>query len=244
MVRLFRVLPGIVLLALPVMALAEGPEPASLPAAQGTAQAGRQDLFIQVEGDLLTVKAKEVPQRLILEELAQRLGFELVTMGPLDERRSLELTGQPVEEGLKVVLHPASWASVYTPSPKGPRLIKVIVFPPSLSRASPPTSPRPQAGPASPATTRASQQQVEEAIAELSELAVEVEEPETRALALFGLATLGGGKEAMEAMFQIGGEEAVQKLQEALKDQSEEVRQAVQEMLGSVLKGSPPPVRP
>ncbi|MFN3368672.1 MAG: hypothetical protein ACK4ZX_04610, partial [Thermus sp.] len=175
----------------------------------------------------------------ILEGLAQRLGFELHMMGPLEERRSLDLQRRPVEEGLKEVLHPASWASLYTPSSKGPRLTKVIIFPPSLSRAF-----RSQAGSTPPATTRESPQKVEEAIAELSELAVEAEDPETRALALFNLATLGGGKEAMEAMLQIGGEEAIQQLEETLKGQSEELRQAVQEMLGSILKGSPPPVRP
>lgn len=233
MVRLFRIFPGILLLAFPIMALAEGPGPVS-----------PQDLFLQVEGDLLTVRAKEVPQRLILEGLAQRLGFELHTMGPLEERRSLNLQRKPLEEGLKEVLHPASWVSLYTPSPKGPRLTKIIVFPPSLPRASHPASPHPQVGPTPPVTTRESPQKVEEAIAGLSKLAVEVEDPETRALALFDLATLGGGKEAMEAMLEIGGEEAIQQLEETLKGQSEELRQAVQEMLGSILKGSPPPVRP
>ena len=70
-------------------------------------------LFIEVDGPLLTVKAKDVPHREILRGIAERLNFELVIYGSLEERYSLELEHRPWENALKKALFPASWTFIY-----------------------------------------------------------------------------------------------------------------------------------
>src|SRR5919109_3144446 len=102
-----------------------------------------EQLTIRVDGDTLTVKARQVPHRRILESLAKQLNFELIIAGPLDDHRSLEIDGRPWEEPLKRVLAPASWAFVYHSSGDQPRLAKVFVFPSKGegSNANPPASP-------------------------------------------------------------------------------------------------------
>src|SRR2546422_4409242 len=69
-------------------------------------------LFIQMDAGLLTVKAQAVPQRQILEGIAQALHVELIMAGPLAERKSLDLERQPWEDVLKKAVAPASWAGI------------------------------------------------------------------------------------------------------------------------------------
>jgi hypothetical protein len=217
-----------------------------------------EELIIRAEAGLVTLKARDVPQRRILEGLANQLNFELVTAGPLEDQRSLEIDGKPWEEALKKALAPASWAFFYDSSGGEPRLAKVFVISlkhdgsspgrssPAPSRAEAPTpTPRPapdfkgkqasQLGEGGPDSPRGEQE--------------EAEDDETRALALIGLATTGGeqaimalrealqDKEpwiretAVEALAEIGGEQAIQGLQIALRDENEDVRKAAQEAL-------------
>jgi len=216
------------------------------------------ELLIQRERDLLTVRAKQVSHRRILESLAGQLHFELIIAGPLEERRTLEIEARPWEETLKKALAPASWAFVYDSSSGEPRLAKVFVFPSkgdstsvvrssqTSERSIPPTqapspTPEPQANtPTNPPDTGID--------ASLTEL-LQAEDEEMRALALVGLATMGGeqaitalrqalqDKEpwiretAVEALAEIGGAEALQGLRQALGDENEEVRRAAEEAL-------------
>jgi len=236
--RLLRSVPVIVFLAFPVFALAQGAEEGSHPG-----------LLIQMEGGLLTVKARDIPHRQILEGLARRLGFELIVGGPLDEPRSLELHGKPWEEALKKALHPASWVLVYEPAPGRSRLAKVMVFPLPAEKASP-SSPVPTAlvrTPAKPVVQGerpVSAKEKKARVEALKEQLLEAEDAQNQAAALYDLATLGGAEEVVQAMFQLGGQQAVQELQEALEGQTEEVRQAVQDMLGTLLTGSQSTDRP
>ena len=217
-------------------------------------------LRIQRDRDMLTVQAKQVPHRQILESLAGQLHFELIIVGPLEERRTLEIEARPWEEALKKALAPASWAFVYDSSSGEPRLAKVFVFPSkgdstSVARSSPtserstplaqalppPPTPEPQANtPINPSDKGTD--------ASLTEL-LQAEDEEMRALALVGLATTGGeqaitalrqalqDKEpwiretAVEALAEIGGAEAIQGLQQALGDENEDVRRAAEEAL-------------
>jgi HEAT repeats len=217
------------------------------------------DLLIRMEQNILTVKAREVPHRRILEGLARRLNFELIITGALEERRSLEIDGRPWEEALKRALSPASWAFVYDSSGTGePRLAKVFVFAAKEGGSSPtrtPTTSSHGASPAAPADQTPEPQvpsssgPAEKGIdASLVEL-LEADDDEMRALALVGLATMGGeqavtalkqalqDKEpwiretAVEALAEIGGEAAIQGLQQALRDQNVEVRKAAQDAL-------------
>jgi hypothetical protein len=218
-------------------------------------------LIIRMQQDTLTVKAREIPHRRILEGLASRLKFELIIAGPLEERRSLEIEGRPWEEALKKALAPASWAFVYDSSAGEPRLAKVFVFPIKESGSSvvrsPSTpgrvSPPPQAPTPAPQSqgSRPSDLADKGIDASLTEL-LEAEDEEMRALALVGLATIGGeqaitalrqalqDKEpwiretAVEALAEIGGEQAIQGLQQALGDENEDVRKAAQEALNRV----------
>lgn len=224
----------------------------------GTNQGNSGNLVIRMEQDMLTVRAKEVPHRRILEGLATQLKFELIIAGPLEERRSLEIEGRPWEETLKRALSPASWAFVYDSSEGEPRLTKVFVFPSkdggsmpgrSLSSpspvASPVSTPKPAPEPHAGNAPKLAEKGLDSSLAEL----LEAEDEETRALALVGLATMGGeqavaalkhalqDKEswiretAVEALAEIGGEQAIQGLQQAIRDENEDVRKAAQEAL-------------
>ena len=216
------------------------------------------EFSIRVEAGIVTLKARDVSQRRILDGLAKQLNFELIVAGPLEEQRSLEIEGKPWEEALKKALAPASWAFVYDSSGGQARLAKVFVFPlkndgsgqarPSSSpgRVVAPTPPhRPVRDlPGNPAPQLAEQGPD----ASTSEL-LEAEDDETRALALVGLATTGESRRswrcgrpsrigshgfretAVEALAEIGGEQAIQGLQLALRDENEDVRKAAQEAL-------------
>jgi HEAT repeats len=220
---------------------------------------GRSGEFsIHAEGETLTLKARDVPHRRILEGLATRFNFELIVAGPLEEQRSLEIDGRPWEEALKKALAPASWAFVYDSSGGDPRLAKVFVFPPksdgsSLGRPTPSPgrvsvpaqahlpAPQPQGHQAPQLTEQSSDTPLVELL--------EADDDETRALALVGLATTGGEQAigalkqalqdeqpwiretAVEALAEIGGEQAIHGLQQALRDENEEVRKAAQEAL-------------
>jgi HEAT repeats len=227
-------------------------------AAAGPGAGTSGELIIRLEGNMLTLKARDVSHRQILEGLAKQLNFELALAGPLEDRRSLEIDGRPWEEALKKALSPASWAFVYDSSGEGPRLAKVFVFP-STSETSGPGRPSPSPGrvaapapvplPApSPPGGRLPKVAEQESDTSLTEM-LQAEDDETRALALVGLATMGGeqaivalrqalqDKEpwiretAVEALAEIGGEQAIQGLQQALRDESEDVRRAAQEAL-------------
>jgi hypothetical protein len=223
-----------------------------------TNEAHARSLTIRLDQNLLTVSAKEVPHRQLVEELAKHLQFELIIAGPLEERRSLEIEARPWEEALKKALSPASWAFVYDPAGGEPRLTKVFVFP-SKGDPSRPGQPSPSAPPVAsslPAPMPARQPQAattppllesgtDPSLAEL----LDSEDEETRALAIVGLATMGGDEAintlkralqdkqpwiretAVEALAEIGGEQAVQGLQQALRDANEAVRKAAQEAL-------------
>jgi hypothetical protein len=223
-------------------------------------QEGRtvEDLTIHLDGDLLTLKAQQVPHRQILEHLARQLDFELIVAGPLEERRSLDIESRPWEEALKRALAPASWAFVYRASTGEPQLAKVFVFPPkgdsvptsrTSGAVSGPPRPRPGPAPVADAPAAAESPQAEGAAdIRLSEM-LESEDEETRALALVGLATMGGEQAitaltqalqdrepwiretAVEGLAEIGGEQAIQGLEQALRDGNAEVRKAAEEAL-------------
>jgi HEAT repeats len=226
------------------------------------------ELFIQREQDLLTVKARQIPHRRILEGLASQLHFELIIAGPLEEQRSLEIEARPWEEALKKALSPVSWAFVYDSSSGQPRLAKVFVFPakedgitaarPSSTTtraASPPQAPPPTPEPQVNAPPQPQDKGIDPSLTEL----LEADDEEMRALALVGLATMGGeqavtalrqalkDKEpwiretAVEALAEIGGAQAIQGLQQALGDENEEVRKAAEEALTRL---QPPPSEP
>ena len=216
-----------------------------------------EQLTIRVDGDMLTVNARQVPHRRILESLAKQLNFELIIAGPLDDRRSLEIEGRPWEETLKRVLAPASWAFVYQASGDQPQLAKVFVFPAKggSSNAHPATSPGRIASPP-PTPARATKPQAaaapkSEPVATDPSLAqmLESEDEEMRALALVGLATMGGEQAiaaitralqdkqpwiretAVEALAEVGGEQAIRGLQQALNDEHADVQKAALEAL-------------
>lgn len=224
-----------------------------------TLKAGQPDtLFIQRDHDVLSVSAGRIPHRRILEELANQLHFELIIAGPLEEERSLDIERRPWEEALKKALAPASWAFVYDSSSGEPRLSKVFVFPSKEASSggtrtlSPPRRepepasvplPKPEPPPSNPPIL--AEKGIDASLAEL----LNAEDEEMRALALVGLATVGGEQAiaalrqalqdqepwiretAVEALAEIGGEQAIQGLQQALADNHEDVRRAAQEAL-------------
>src|SRR5215813_4762661 len=93
-------------------------------------EGGPGQLFIQLEEERLTVSAREISHRRLLEELARQLNFELILAGPLEQPCSLEIKGRPWKQALRTALAPASWAFIYESGTGRHRLIKVVVFPP------------------------------------------------------------------------------------------------------------------
>jgi hypothetical protein len=175
-----------------------------LAAMSGAGASRSPDLLIRMEQNMLTVKAKEVPHRRILEGLARQLHFELIITGALEERRSLEIEGRPWEEALKRALSPASWAFVYdSPGAGEPRLARVFVFaskeggspvargPTTPSRGPSPTPPPDQTPePQIPTAPGSTEKGIDASLVEL----LEADDDEMRALALVGLATMEANK--------------------------------------------------
>ncbi len=190
-----------------------------------------QGLFIRMDGELLTVRAMEVPHRLILEGLARRLGFELILSGPLEERRSLELQGKPWEEALKEALLPASWAFVYESTAGRPRLAKVFVLPsnkgtgPPSSSSSPPESmPAQEAREKGIPFTADQKEKLRTVLSELfSAQGFEVEDKEAIR------------RMAEEAFSGVGSAQALKGLQQALRHEGE-VKQTLEEALGRLMQ--------
>jgi HEAT repeats len=202
-------------------------------AVPGQGKAG--ELVIRKDQDTLTVKAREVPHRRILEELANQLAFELIIAGSLEERRSLDIESRPWEEVLKKALSPASWAFVYDSSAGAPRLAKVFVFTSKADGSTPVRSASPQRridsptpAPPSPGSTPTPEPQAggEPTLADkgidasLAEL-LEAEDGEMRALALVSLATMGG-------------EQAITALRQALQDKEPWIRETAVEALAEI----------
>jgi HEAT repeats len=233
-------------------------------AAAGPGQEKSGEFLIRMEAGLLTLKASNIPHRQILEGLAKQLNFELIVAGRLEDQRSLEIDARPWEEALKKALSPVSWAFVYDSSGGEARLAKVFVFPSkddgadsrppasALSRAAPPpVTPLPTPTPEGLQAPSLPEQSGDASLPEM----LEAEDEETRALAVVGLAAMGGeqaiaalrkalkDKEAwiretaVEALADIGGEQAVQGLQQALRDENEDVRRAAQEALTRLQPG-------
>ncbi len=228
-------------------------------------EGSRPELFIQVDGELLTIKAIAITQRQLLEELAATLGFELVLEGPLDEPRTLELQGKPWEEVMKRAVSPASWAYVYEYSAAGARLAKVFVIPLQANDTSPFTVPAASAEEPLPPFPVPAQEvpgqgtpfipDEQEGINAALTTLVEDDDEEKRAIALIGVAAMGEQavnglvqaiqqedaptrEMALEGLTQMGGEEAIRELQQALQDEDEDLQQAAQEALGKLLQGS------
>jgi hypothetical protein len=201
--------------------------------------------LVKVDGLLLTVKAKEILQRQILEEIAKQLNFELIIHGSLEERHSFDLEGGPWEEALKKTLFPANGAFIYEPAPGGPRLSKVLVLPAQQDRdVAHQSLPVPaREGPPPLAPIRSSEAQSESKVEQgqvglntpLTKL-LKAEDVSVRAAAIGSIAAMGGEGavdalmqalqdqepwirlEAVEALTKIGGQQSMQGLQQALKD--------------------------
>lgn len=236
--------------------------------AVAAAAADPPGLSIRIEGGLLTLKATEVPHRLILETLAERLGFRLVVAGALSERRSLTILRTPWEEALKGALLPANWAFVYESAAGRPRLVKVFVSP-----ASPAPHPAAPARVSSlPGISLSQQEELWAAVADVLAIDIEKARPgevmaalaellvaddeEVRAVALMGLSSLGGEQAVraltrglldeepwlremtVAALAELGGQQAIAGLQQALQDPDAKVRHAAQAALRKLLQGA------
>jgi hypothetical protein len=204
-------------------------------------------LFIEVDGPLLTVKAKDVPHREILHGIAERLNFELVIYGSLEERYSLELEHRPWENALKKALFPASWTFIYESAAGKPRLTKVFVLAPQWNQATD-GLPAPSTPPSEAPGPGASEQEQKRLHVSLTDLLQDKDEL-IRVAAINSIAVAGGKQavealqpalqdqeawvrlEAVEALAKIGGKQAVHNLQQAVQDAHPYVQQAAQEAL-------------
>jgi HEAT repeats len=148
-------------------------------------------LFIQIEGERLTVRAREIPHRQILQGLARQLNFELILTGPFDQPRSVEIEGRPWEQALKTALAPASWAFKYKSTAGQHRLIQVVVVAKEAEAPNTRRTRHTEAPPHSPATAieqpQDAGQQVEtevEGHPEAVEAALHAPDPEVRFTAI------------------------------------------------------------
>lgn len=203
-------------------------------------EASRTGLLIRMDGELLTVKAKDIPHRQILEGLAKSLGFDLIIEGPLAGPRSLELQGERWEV-LKKSLHPASWAFLYEPTRGGPRLAKVVVFPPKIETDS---SVQAHANPSVEPQPPSSLIEKEDQLEALKEQLTASEDAREQLSALHGIATLGSPADLVQALSHLAGEQVVEGPQEAVEGETEELRHAIQEMWEAVSSESQPIDRP
>jgi len=218
-----------------------------------------------MDGELLTVRAKDIPIRRILEGLARELRFELIVVGALDGRRSVEVEARPWEPVLKKVLAPASWAFVYKSVGGQSRLAKVFVFPAKEQQGSATLARAISDLPTGLVRPFPQRQRMGEAASPppreagvggaLSELFAS-DDDEMRAVAIVGLTALGGEQAAgalhqalqdkepwirqtaVEALEELGGAQAIQGLRYALRDENPAVRKAAQEALDRLLQST------
>lgn len=207
--------------------------------AAGSAVSKLSPSSIAFEEGLLTVKATAVPHRQILEGVAERLGFQLVVIGSLQEPRSIDLVKMPWEVALKKLL-PANWAFVYERAGHGLRPVKVLVFPVTAPReaASPtPGATAPDAASSGRKPSDTSREQMGAVLAQLFMAEGPTMSPEAVEGALFqliqsqdedvrGAAVLG--------LLAHGGEGAVQILALALDDTVPWVREMAVQALAEV----------
>jgi hypothetical protein len=183
-----------------------------------------------------------VPQRRLLEALAKRLGFELVLMGSLSERRSLEVRHKPWKEALKAAIAPAGWAFVYRPASGQSHLVKVFVFPAVTS-----TSPSPHDASETSEPVPPQPEMLSTALVQL----LQADDDETQRTILFDLISMWGfdrdevqelldaaqGEKgwvrqlALEALAEIDSSRALPWLLQALEDDNADVRRTANQVL-------------
>jgi len=227
-------------------------QPAAAQSPAAPADRGRAELLVRLDDGLLTVMARDVSQRDLLESLAKELGFELVMAGPLDARRSLELHRKPWDEVLKKALFPASWSFVYDASRGRDRLAKVIVFAPAVvdhavpsgtlgGPAPTPAVPTVVLAPAAPPAQGqpwSSPGEVKRDLRMLQERLTTAEDAKDQLATLQAIATRGGPADVAEGLAQLSGQpEDARELLKAMESQTTQlpdVQYAIGEMLKAV----------
>ena len=96
------------------LALLAGPVQAQNPL-QGVVKTNTapDDLFVEIAGDLVTVTARDVTVKELLEEIARQSGLVLILHEPLEESVAMELDRLPLPEAISRILSGQNYTLQY-----------------------------------------------------------------------------------------------------------------------------------
>ncbi len=205
--------------------------------------------FIQFANNLLTVNAKNVSLKDLLQEISRQSGLSVVGYGSLDEKITIEFHNLSLDEGMRLILRHHSFALAYAQQTPGERhstvpgkvwifskaekgySTKTTVAHGNRRRGSPKVVP-PDIRNLQVALMSEDSSEREDAVDALGEswrpeaiepLRLALEDPDEDVR-----------EAAVEALEEIGGDEAAQALAIALEDEDSWVREEAVEALGEI----------
>lgn len=208
----------------------------------------RPGLWVSVEDDIVSVEARDIPIRHILEEIARHTDLEVVTHDPLSEHVSVDLQDSSMFQAMRRILKDRSYTLSYVPAEDG-RIasLRILSTDPGsiatsssrlefVSSAPPVVSPLAEDG---------------EDLAMLAADALSHRDPFVRVEAVYALGEIGPSnarileqalmdpsaevrESAIEALADIGGSESASALEVALNDVEVSVRLEAVEALGEI----------
>jgi HEAT repeats len=203
-------------------------------------------LRVRVEDGLLTVDADAVPLAEVVEAIGRQAGFETTLIGDVSALVTVSLAKMPLAEGLERLLGDTDRILIYAAPQAdaiGPRIAQLWLYGPEngqeMTAAAPPSSPEPLLDPdgkiRSQAVLRLTQAgATEDALDQISQVLREDADPLVRSRAAIALGSLGDRRglaaleaaladrsfsvrvQAIQALGQIGGEQASQVLGDVL----------------------------
>jgi HEAT repeats len=147
--RSYRLLAIPLACAMLLAACAETQDPR--PNTSSTTDARSGELRVDIDGDAVTVRARGVSLREIVDTIASRSGLALRLHGPLKERVDLDVHALPLNEALHRILREHSFALERTTTSKDAPAGTLWIFPKGSTHAA--TSPHTRVGPAEGSNT-------------------------------------------------------------------------------------------
>jgi hypothetical protein len=213
-------------------------------ATPGYSAAAEKRSFVDVKGNLLTVRAENVPLNQLLAEIARQTSIQITLYTPAENGISTDLSDIPLEQGLKRLVRDFSSAFVYgdqTGQAGEPKITKLVLYakaghglrpgqmPSTISprRNNIPTVREPQTPPSQPQGREAQDQDY---IDPEEGTASPMDSEDDREIFRLGAVLVrdkdeDARAEAAQALGEIGDEKALIPLIQALKDRNVQVRE-------------------
>ena len=120
-------------------------------------EAAKGPFVVELRGDRLTVRVKEIPLRMVLEAIGRHSGVEVAFAGPLEEKITASFDELPLDEGVKRFLGGRSYVFLYAAAGAG-QPPSVVLSKVSVLGEGRPAGHGPEQGPPKPGRPGASAQ--------------------------------------------------------------------------------------